>query len=113
VFPMRTTGKTMVVVIGVVVALAVPSLAVAQSPRQPPSQAAVDAYVEELPTATGAVAADSAATLGKTTLNSGVGVQASTGGRGGLLGLGIVLAAVAAGIVLVRVRSGDTHDSSA
>jgi hypothetical protein len=98
---MRIAGVVAALALG----LAAPAVALAQSPSSLPRQAAVDVYVEEIPTATGSVAAESTSASGYAT------PSAVAGGTGGILGLGLVLAGVTAGIVLVRLRSRGGPDS--
>jgi hypothetical protein len=102
---MRIAGVVAALALG----LAAPAVALAQSPSSLPRQAAVDVYVEEIPTATGSVAAGSTSASTEGTPSSVSGAVA--GGTGGILGLVLVLAGVAAGIVLVRLRSRGGPDS--
>jgi hypothetical protein len=60
---------------------------------------AVDVYVEEFPTASGSVPADPGSLAA-----AGVSQRARATGSGGLIGLGLVLAGVAAGAVIWRLR---------
>ena len=94
----RIAGVTAVLVL----ALAAPYAAAAQSRSQLPSDAAVEAYVEQLPTATGSVAAGP----GSLSAQEPSSVSGSgSGGSGGLFGLGLVLTGTAVAIVLGRVRT--------
>ena len=101
---MRIAGG-IVGVVALALNLTAPAVAPAQSPSTPPNQAAVDVYVEEVPTATGSVAAGSSSASAQGT------PSAVAGGTGGILGLGLVLAGVTAGIVFVRLRSRSGPDS--
>jgi hypothetical protein len=94
----RIAGVTAALTLG----LAAPAVAAAQSPSTPSRQAAVDVYVEELPTATGlAVAGPASLSAQIPSSVSGTG----TGGSGGVIGLVLVLFGVTVGIVLGRVRT--------
>ena len=95
----RIVGATAVLVL----VLAAAAAAGAQSPSTPSSQSAVDVYVEELPTATGSVAAGPTPVAAQAP-SSVSGTEA--GGSGGLLGLGLVLAGTTVAIILGRLRDG-------
>jgi hypothetical protein len=87
----------------VAVALVSAGAASAATPSSPPHQAAVDVYVEEFPTASGAVPADVAGIGAGNALRT---AGTARGGNGGLIWLGLVLVGVTAVIVVVRARSG-------
>lgn len=106
---MRVGARIAGVMAVLVLALAAPLAAAAQSRQQLPHDAAVDAYVEELPTATGSIAAEP----GSLSAQEPSAVSGSrSGGSGGLFGLGLVLAGTGVAIVLGRVRSRSDQDSS-
>jgi hypothetical protein len=65
-----------------------------------PYQAAVDVYAEEFPTAVGSVPADVTGIAAGTSRTAGAGRS----DRGGLIGLGLVLAGVTAVIVVAGMR---------
>lgn len=93
-----------VVVAAFVVVVVSGGVAGAASASSPPHDAAVDVYVEKIPTAVGAVPADES---GVAAVSQGVGPAITHGkGHGGLIGLGLVLVAVTAAVVGARVRIG-------
>jgi hypothetical protein len=94
----RIAGATAMLVL----VLAAPAVGAAQSPPTPSGEAAVDVYVEELPTATGSVAVESASLSAE--LPGSVSGTAA-GGSGGVLGLALVLFGVTVVIVLGRLRT--------
>jgi hypothetical protein len=82
----------------------------AASRSSPSHDAAVDVYVEEFPTAAGAIPADVAgATAGTATRTAGT---PGSGDRG-LIALGVILVGLTAAVLVVRSRSrGDRADSA-
>jgi hypothetical protein len=93
-----------IVVVAFVVAVVRVGVVGAAVTSSPPHEAAVDVYVEKIPTAVGAVPADES---GIASVPQAAGTTAAKGtGHGGLIGLGLVVIAVTATVIGARVRFG-------
>ena len=86
--------------------------AAAASPSERPREAAVDIYVEELPTATGAVPVDPKAIASGAGART-VGATRTAGTGSSLIWFGLVVAGVTGVTVLIRVGSRDNRHGGA